>query len=81
MVKDSIKYNVWLPRDYTPAERYPSLYINNYGALSYNGMLAAAHINNFVNSANYLFQHEPGLFNAYVLFTPEKIEDNQPPLN
>jgi len=145
MVKDSIKYNVWLPRDYTPAERYPSLYINNYGALSYNGMLAAAHINNFMNSlpkaivieilsgdmknmgynyetglvdslgkrfinslkreiisqvesqyhttkfrafigqsysanyANYLFQHEPGLFNAYVLFTPEKIEDNQPP--
>ena len=145
MVKDSIKYNVWLPRDYSPKDKYPSIYINNYGALGFNGMLAAAHINNFMNTlpkaivieilsgdmknmgysyetglvdtmgkrfinalareiipqienqyhttkfrafigqsysasyANYLFQHEAGLFNAYVLFTPEKLEDNKPP--
>ncbi|AZI26444.1 hypothetical protein EA772_14270 [Pedobacter sp. G11] len=145
IVGDTIKYNVWLPKDYNSLEKYPSIFINSYGALSSNGMLAAAYINNFMNNlpkaivieilsgdmpnmgysyesgmvdsigkkfisslkteiipqierdyhitkfrafigqsysasyANYLFQHEPGLFNGYVLFTPEKLEENQPP--
>ncbi len=29
--------------------------------------------------ANYLFLKQPGLFNAYILLTPEKIREDQPP--
>lgn len=145
-LNDSIRYDVWLPRDWNPKGKYPSIYLNSYGALGGgNGMLVAANINNFVNGfppslvidiisgqmdkmdysyetgeigekgelfvkclkdelipqieaayqttqfrafvgqsysssyANYLFLKEPGLFNAYILFTPEKISKNSPP--
>src|SRR5579859_3782091 len=145
-LKDSIRYDVWLPRDWNINGHYPSVYMNSYGALGGgNGMLVAANLNNFINQfpssividiqsgqmdkmgysyttgevnttglrfiaslehelipqieanykatrfrafighsfsssyANYLFLHKPGLFNAYLLFTPEKIDREQPP--
>jgi predicted alpha/beta superfamily hydrolase len=146
-LKDSIKYNVWLPRNWDANEHYPSVYMNSYGALGNNGMLVAAQLNNFINSfpptividilsgqidkmdysyitgevgetglkfieclknelipqveatyrtthfrafigqsysssyANYLFLRKPGVFNAYILFTPEKIEKDEPPFS
>jgi predicted alpha/beta superfamily hydrolase len=142
--EDTVKYKVWVPRDWTPDGQYPSIYVNQYGALAYNGMLVAAHVNNFINSfpkslvieitsgdmknmnysyetgkvgklgehfilslrhelipnierdfkatkfrafigqsysgsyANYLFLNEPDLFNAYIVFTPERLNESQP---
>lgn len=142
--QDSIKYRVWIPGGWSPLKRYPSIYINEYGALDNNGMLFAANINNFMNEfpqtvvieirsgdmkhmnfsyetgkigeegqmfvkslkeelipsvekefktskfrgfvgqsysatyANYLFLHEPGLFNAYIILTPEQVGKAQP---
>ncbi|RZJ83099.1 MAG: hypothetical protein EOO20_23420, partial [Chryseobacterium sp.] len=138
--QDTVKYKVYVPRKWTSNGRYPSIYINQYGALAENGMLVAAEINNWVNRfpetvvieiisgdmknidfnyesedvgergrnfikslkdeliptieknfkttrfrglmgqsysasyLNYLFVNEPGIFNAYVSFSPEKIE-------
>ncbi|MEH3115956.1 alpha/beta hydrolase [Pedobacter terrae] len=146
VLNDSIHCNIWLPKNWNANGRYPSVYLNAYGALGGgNGMLVAANINNFVNNlppsvviditsgqmdkmdynyetgetgktgksfieclkteliphietdykttnfrafigqsysssyANYLFLKQPGLFNAYILFTPEKITKEQPP--
>jgi predicted alpha/beta superfamily hydrolase len=142
--EDTIKYKVWVPKDWNKNDHYPSIYINKYGALSGNGMLAAAYINNFMNSfpksivieitsgdmknmnysyetgevgergkkfisslknelipsienefnstkfrafvgqsysasySNYLFLNEPSLFNAYILFAPERLKEGQP---
>lgn len=145
-LNDSIKYDVWLPKGWNAKDKYPSIYLNSYGALGGgNGMLVAANINNFINNfppsvvidilsgqmnkmdysyetggvgkkgelfveclknelipqieaaykatnfrafigqsysssyANYLFLNQPGLFNAYILFTPEKLKNEQPP--
>lgn len=145
-LNDSIKCEVWLPRGWNAQNKYPSIYLNSYGALGGgNGMLVAANINNFINNfppsvvidilsgqmnkmdysyetgeiggkgklfveclknelipqieisykttnfrafigqsysssyANYLFLNQPGLFNAYILFTPEKLGNERPP--
>jgi hypothetical protein len=145
--QDTIRYKVWVPRDWNRNDHYPSIYMNSYGALEENGMLAAAYINNFMNSfpksvvieiesgdlknmnysyqtgkigdlghkfvsslkeelipsiekefnttrfrgfvgqsysasySNYLFLNEPGLFNSYILFTPERLANDQPSFN
>lgn len=145
-LNDSIRYVAWLPRDWNAQDKYPSIYLNSYGALGGgNGMLVAANINNFLNDfppsvvieilsgqmnkmdysyetgeigktgkffveclktelipqietaykttnfrafigqsysssyANYLFLNQPGLFNAYILFSPEKLSEDKPP--
>lgn len=43
---DTIKYKVWLPKVYNSLEKYLSIFINSYGALGCNLMLARADFHN-----------------------------------
>jgi predicted alpha/beta superfamily hydrolase len=49
-LKTQITYSVYLPKNWSPDKKYPQLYLTGYGPLQGNGLLIAAHINNFINN-------------------------------
>lgn len=49
-ISDTVKYSVWLPRDWSKNKKYLGIYMNSYGALRNNAMLVAANIFNYINN-------------------------------
>lgn len=55
-------------------ELFPSIE-RNYNTTKFRAFIGQSYSSSY---ANYLFLHHPGLFNAYVLLTPEKLGENNP---